>query len=73
MRESCTPQLVALLARCAGFEFAPERCELLAPQLDWLLAQSDLLAGLLLETEEPVLIFGPATAASPGDTDLEHG
>jgi hypothetical protein len=59
MREPFTPQMVASLARNAGFEFAPERCELLAPQLDWLLAQGDLLTGLGLETEEPALIFQP--------------
>lgn len=75
MREPCTPQMVASLARNAGFEFTPERCELLAPQLDWLLAQGDLLAALNLETEEPAMIFRPDAqiAATPTGRDLPHG
>jgi hypothetical protein len=73
MRDPCTPQTVALLARNAGFEFSIERCELLAPQLDWLLTQSDLLPELSLGTEEPVIVFRPDTAFSLAGKELEHG
>ena len=73
MRDPCTPQTVALLARNAGFEFSIERCELLAPQLDWLLTQSDLLTELSLGTEEPVIVFRPDTAVSLAGKELEHG
>lgn len=73
MRVSCTPQMVADLARSAGFDFALERCELLAPQLDWLLAQGDLLTGLGLETEESVLTLRPDTAVSRVKREPEHG
>ena len=75
MREPCTPQMVAILARNAGFEFTPERCELLAPQLDWLLAQGDLLTVLGLETEEPAIVFRPNAqiAATLTGKDLPHG
>jgi hypothetical protein len=73
MRDHCTPQMVALLARSAGFEFASARCELLAPQLDWLLVQGDLLMELSLGTEEPVLVFRPDTAAGMVGKELEHG
>jgi len=65
--------MVALLARSAGFEFAPARCELLAPQLDWLLAQGDRLMELGLGTEEPALVFRPDTAAGLAGKELEHG
>ncbi len=73
MRGPFTPQMVALLAHSAGFEFTPERCELLAPQLDWLLAQGELLAGLNLETEEPALVFHPDTAVSLAGKETERG
>lgn len=73
MRDPCTPQMVALLARNAGFEFALERCELLAPQLDWLLAQGDLRTDLNLGTEEPVMAFRPDTAVSLAGKGLAHG
>jgi len=65
--------MVALLARSAGFEFALERCELLAPQLDWLLAQGDLLIELSLGKEEPALVFRPDTAVSLESKELGHG
>ena len=73
MRAPCTPQMVALLARNAGFEFSIERCELLAPQLDWLLDQADLLAELNLGTEEPALVFRPDAAISLTGKGMEHG
>jgi len=73
MRNPCTPQMIAILALTAGFEFDIERCELLAPQLDWLLSQSDLLTELGLETEEPVLVLRPETAVSPAGGGPKHG
>jgi hypothetical protein len=75
MRPAITSQMVAILARSAGFEFAPERCELLAPQLEWLLAQGDLLNGLGLAAEESVLILHLDTqrAAGPVNGGPENG
>jgi hypothetical protein len=75
MREACTPEMVAILARNAGYDFAPERCELLAPQVDWLLAQCNLLSLLGLENEEPALAFRPQTqiAVTRPGKDLLHG
>ena len=73
MHTVLTPEMVAGLARSAGFEFSSERCELLAPQLEWLLSQGDLLAALGLETEEPVTVFRPDTAVSLAVRESEHG
>jgi hypothetical protein len=67
--------MVATLARSAGFEFTLERCEILAPQLDWLLTQSELLASLSLAAEEPVLVFRPDAqrAVNPAGREPGHG
>ena len=73
MRTDLTPEMVASLARSAGFEFSIERCELLAPQLVWLLTQADLLVAVGLETEEPVMVFRPDTAVSLAIRELELG
>jgi hypothetical protein len=62
MRGPFTSEMIAELARCAGFEFAPERCALLAPQLEWLLSEGEVLERLLLEAEEPALVFHPDSA-----------
>ena len=73
MQAPNTPQMVALLARSAGFEFAIERCELLAPQLDWLLEQGDMLAEMNLGAEEPPMVFHPDNAVSLAGKESEHG
>ena len=73
MRPAITPEMVATLAHSAGFEFAPDRCEILAPQLEWLLSQGEVLARLGLEAEEPVLVFRPQTAVSLAGREAEHG
>ena len=73
MRGPFTPQTVALLARSAGFDFAPERCKLLAPQLEWLLEQGELLATLRLMAEEPALVYRPDSAVSLAKKEAEHG
>lgn len=73
MRNPSTPQMVALLARSAGFEFTSQRCELLSPQLDWLLEQGDVLAEMKLEAEEPPVIFRPQAAVSLVGKEVEHG
>lgn len=40
MRGSVNAGLVDRLARLAGYEFFPKRCQELAPQLEWILAQA---------------------------------
>ena len=40
MRSSRGAELVMALVRCAGFSFSIDRCERLAPQLEWLLAEA---------------------------------
>ncbi len=57
MRTPLTEEKVALLARAAGFPFAPERCQLLASQLEWLLSEADHLSQLDLAGTEPVCIY----------------
>jgi hypothetical protein len=56
MRGRITEDMVALLGGAAGFELAPERCKLLAPQLDWLFSEAENLASLDLSHEEPISI-----------------
>ena len=55
--------VVAKLADLAGFDFAPERCELLAPQLEWLLAEARRIDDPPLTGLEPVSTFQPAEIA----------
>lgn len=57
MRSPVTEDMVALLGRAAGFELAPERCQILAPQLEWLLSEAGHLADIDLKGEEPICIF----------------
>lgn len=73
MRGPFTPEMIAILAHSAGFEFTPERCSLLAPQLDWLLSDSERLASLHLGLEEPVLVFRPDMAVSLAVKEPKHG
>jgi hypothetical protein len=68
MRGPLTVEIVAELARCAGFEFSAERCTLLAPQLDWLLAEASQLENLGLEDEEPLtMYYADRVAAARGE------
>ncbi len=57
MRGPITGDLIAVLGKTAGFRLAPERCKLLAPQLDWLLGEAENLASLDLSGEEPIPIY----------------
>lgn len=63
MRGSTSSELVAELARIAGFTFTPDRCERLAPQLEWLLAEASRIEELSLTGEEPVSVFRPGEVA----------
>lgn len=62
MRGSVSSELVAELARIAGFTFASDRCERLASQLEWLLAKVSRVEELSLSSEEPVGFFRPGEA-----------
>ncbi len=64
MRSPVTKEMVAFLGRAAGFELTPERCQLLAPQLEWLLSEAEHLAELNLDGEEPISIFRPGVFSS---------
>jgi len=63
MRGLFNPETISVLARSAGFEFTAERCALLAPQLEWLLSEGELLEHLNLRDEEPALVYHPDLAA----------
>jgi hypothetical protein len=60
MRGPISEEMVAVLARAAGFDLAPDRCKLLASQLDWLLGEAEHLASLDVSSEEPLCVFRPA-------------
>lgn len=51
--------LVSLLARLAGFDFAADRCALLAPQLDWALDEARKIERLERAGLEPANTFAP--------------
>ena len=59
------PRLVSQLALLAGFHFSPDRCEVLAPQLDWLIIEAGRIRDLPRQGLEPLGIFRPANAAAP--------
>jgi len=65
MQAAVDADLVSRLAQIAGFDFAPDRCALLAPQLERLLQQAAPLRELLLDGDEPALVFDPDAAARP--------
>jgi len=48
------------LARLAGYELTLERCEILAPQLLWILEGASKLDALALEGVEPANFFQPS-------------
>jgi hypothetical protein len=73
MRGPFTPETISVLARSAGFEFTPDRCALLAPQLDWLLSEGDRLTQMDLSKEEPVLVFRLNTATHPSEEEQGRG
>jgi hypothetical protein len=50
----------------AGFELGPERCKLLAPQIEWLLGEAENLAALDLSSAEPIGVFRPAPSPRTG-------
>ena len=52
-------QVVALLSDLAGFHFNPERCEKLAPQLDWMLKEAARLDISVRDGLEPANMFFP--------------
>lgn len=64
MRALVTSVLVADLAGLAGFTFSPERCEDLAPQLEWLLTEARRIEELPLAGVEPLITFRPAEGAA---------
>jgi hypothetical protein len=59
MRGPISEEMVAVLARAAGFDLASDRCKLLAPQLDWLLGEAEHLASFDVSNEEPPCFFRP--------------
>ena len=60
MRGTISEETVAVLARTSGFDLAPDRCKLLAPQVDWLMGEAEHLASLDLSRAEPLCVFRPA-------------
>ena len=71
MRGSVDSEAVALLARMAGFSFSMERCERLAPQLEWLLGEASRIEALDLAAEEPVAVFCPRETVLTSPTHEE--
>ena len=59
------PRLVSQLALLAGFEFSPDRCAVLAPELDWLITEAGRIRDLPRQGLEPLGILRPANAAGP--------
>ena len=57
MRTPVTEEMVAMLGRAAGFALAPERCRLLAAQLEWLLGEAGHLSDIDLTGVEPVCSY----------------
>jgi hypothetical protein len=53
-------ELVEKLASLAGYEFAAERCALLVPQLEWLLAEGAPIRDLPMASVEPLPVYCPA-------------
>jgi len=58
-RGKCSVQTVVSLAAMAGFHFSPARCEILAPQLEWVLKEAARLEGGACAGLEPAAIFSP--------------
>ncbi len=48
------------LARLAGYDFTLERCEILAPQLEWILEGASRFESVALEGVEPANFFQPS-------------
>lgn len=64
-RPGVNANLVSQLARLAGFDFAAERCEILAPQLDWMLEEAHKIDRLERAGVEPANTFSPALWTPP--------
>ena len=60
MEGSVSAELVEKLAYLAGYELAVQRCALLAPQLEWLLAEGAPIRDLPMAGVEPLPIYRPA-------------
>lgn len=56
-RGSVNAEVAELLARLAGFDFSPERCQILAPQLAWMLEEAARVEALDRDGIEPVTSF----------------
>jgi len=72
MTDTVTDELVGKLASLAGHEFAPDRCALLAPQLEWLLAEGAPIRDLPLADVEPLNVFRPGDALNPSAQEDGH-
>lgn len=70
-RGRVNPETVALLAGLAGFSFPPERCSVLAPQLEWMLDEAARIEALDRAGVELANIFQPALW-EPGDAWRER-
>lgn len=73
MAEIVSVDFVEQTARLGGFDFPPERCRELAPQLEWLLLESARVRSVLAEGPESVLVFAPGrhvVAAPQVDGDV---
>jgi len=59
-RGQVSAEMALLLAKLAGFELILKRCEILAPQLDWILEEAGKIEALNLAGIEPVNFFQPS-------------
>ena len=59
-RGGVSAETALLLAKLAGFELNLERCEILAPQLDWMLEEAGKIEALNRTGVEPVNFFQPS-------------
>ena len=58
-RGSVDAQTAQQLAMLAGYDFTLERCEILAPQLEWILEGASKFDSVNLEGIEPANFFQP--------------
>ncbi len=59
-RGSVSAETALLLAKLAGFELNLKRCEILAPQLEWILDEAGRIETLNRAGVEPVNFFQPS-------------
>lgn len=73
MKASTDSERVAHLAHLAGFCFPPHRCELLAPELEWLMTEAARIRAVSRADKEPVSIFRPTNSvAIPAKEETER-